>query len=147
MKGANLVSRTSEMMNKNKQQGVVVKEEIVVVDEARLDKDELKKVQSKGEDYRNMDEHRIDLNQLALRLHTSLVDGMKENEATAKNQQYGDNRLSEKKKTPLWIKFIHELLQPFSVLLWIAALLCFILYGVNPSAQGALSNVYLGIVV
>ena len=47
----------------------------------------------------------------------------------------------------MWLKFIHELLQPFSVLLWIAALLCFILYGVDPGAQGALSNVYLAIVL
>jgi len=45
MKGANLVSRTSEMMNKNKAQGVIVKEEIVTVDApAAMPKDELKKV-------------------------------------------------------------------------------------------------------
>jgi sodium/potassium-transporting ATPase subunit alpha len=53
---------------------------------SELQKDELKKVASKGEDYRNMDEHRIELNQLALRLHTSLVDGLREDEAVAKNR-------------------------------------------------------------
>lgn len=68
MKGANLVSRTSEMMNKNKDQPGykdnmgLAKEEVIIVDKPVLQKDELKKVQVKGEGYRNMDEHRIDLN-------------------------------------------------------------------------------------
>ena len=65
MKGASLISRTSEMINKNKALGenqVIVKEEVVMVDKPELHKDELKKVQAKGEGYKNMDEHRIDLN-------------------------------------------------------------------------------------
>lgn len=37
-----------------------------------------------------------------------------------------------------------EMLQPFSILLWIAALMCFILYGVNTEALGAKSNLWLG---
>ncbi len=57
-----------------------------MVDTPELKKDELKKVQTKGEGYRNMDEHRIDINQLALRLHTSLVDGMKETDAVERNR-------------------------------------------------------------
>lgn len=61
MKGANLVSRTSEAMNKNKTQGIVVKEEVVTVDTPSINKDELKKVAIKGEGYRNMDEHRLEL--------------------------------------------------------------------------------------
>lgn len=68
MKAANLVSRQSEMYNKNKEQGIYVKEEVVIVDAPSTNKpDQLKKVQAKGEDYRNMDEHRVDLNSLAKR--------------------------------------------------------------------------------
>jgi sodium/potassium-transporting ATPase subunit alpha len=37
--------------------------------------------------------------------------------------------------------------QPFSCLLWIAALLCIILYASDPGAQGASSNLYLAIVL
>jgi sodium/potassium-transporting ATPase subunit alpha len=122
----------------------VQKEEIIMVDKVDLAKDELKKVQTKGEGYRNMDEHRIDLNQLALRLHTSLVDGMKENDAVEVNLKDGDNRLSERKKLPMWVRFIMELFQPFSSLLWICSVLCFALYGSDTSAQGASSNLILG---
>lgn len=56
-----------------------------------------------------MDEHRIELQQLALRFQTSLQDGLREEDAVAKNRQFGDNRLSEKKKTPWWIKLILEM--------------------------------------
>ena len=38
-----------------------------MVDTPVVAKDELKKVAAKGEEFRNMDEHRIDINQLALR--------------------------------------------------------------------------------
>lgn len=56
------------MYNKNKEQGIYVKEEVVIVDAPSTNKpDQLKKVQAKGEDYRNMDEHRVDLNSLAKR--------------------------------------------------------------------------------
>jgi hypothetical protein len=44
MKGANLVSRTSEAMNRNKAQGIVVKEEVIIVDTPSTGKDELKRV-------------------------------------------------------------------------------------------------------
>ena len=47
MKGANLISRTSEMMHKTqtgKDNHVIVKEEVIMVDRAELNKDELKKV-------------------------------------------------------------------------------------------------------
>lgn len=41
MKGANLVSRTSEAINKNKAQGIVVKEEVYMVDVPNKGNDEL----------------------------------------------------------------------------------------------------------
>jgi len=40
-----------------------------------------------------------------------------------------------------------EMFQPFSILLWIAALLCVILYASDTHAQGASSNLYLAIVL
>lgn len=55
--------------------------------------------------------------------------------------------MTEKKKTPWWIKLIMEMLQPFSILLWIAAALCIGLYCSDPSAQGASSNIYLATVL
>jgi sodium/potassium-transporting ATPase subunit alpha len=62
-----------------------------------------------------------------------------------RNRVLGDNKLSEKKKTPWWIKFLEEMFQPFSILLWIASVMCFALYFSDPGAPGAISNLYLGI--
>jgi sodium/potassium-transporting ATPase subunit alpha len=76
-----------------------------------------------------------------------LTEGLKEADAVAKNREFGDNRLSEKKKTPWWIKLIEEMFQPFSCLLWIASLLCIILYASDPGATDSVQNLYLAIVL
>jgi hypothetical protein len=52
-------------------QDVVANMEAKKPEPAVIPKDELKKVQAKGEGYRNMDEHKIDLQQLATRYNVS----------------------------------------------------------------------------
>jgi len=56
-----------------------------------------------------MDEHKIPLENLAARFNTSLKVGLREDVAAHKNHEFGDNRLSEKKKTPWYIKLIKEM--------------------------------------
>ncbi|CAD8136306.1 unnamed protein product [Paramecium pentaurelia] len=148
VKAAALVSRQSQMYQQAKEKGVVLNETIVKYDAPSNNKqDLLKKAQNKGEEYRNMDEHKVDVIALSQRYETSLTDGLTQEQAAAKNQQYGDNKLTEKIKKPWWIKLILEMVQPFSILLWIASIMCFVLYGVNPDALGAKSNLWLAIIL
>jgi len=56
----------------------------------------------------------------------------------------GDNKLSEKKKEPLWKKYLKELLGPFALMLWVAAGFCFFTYIWSPEDP---SNLYLGFVL
>ena len=80
-----------------------------------------------------MDDHKVALEILFDRLCTSAASGLREDVSLHKNTEFGDNKLSEKKKTPWYIKLMKEMVQPFSILLWLAALLSFVLYAVNPS--------------
>ncbi|CAD8072686.1 unnamed protein product [Paramecium sonneborni] len=148
MKAQALVSRQSQMINQMKEQKIMVKDVVVPVDAPTQTKqDVLKKAQNKGEEYRNMDEHKIDVLVLANRLGTSKDEGLSDEQAVQKNLQFGDNKLTEKKKTPWWMKLLKEMFQPFSILLWIASIACFVLYGVNPDALGAKSNLWLAIIL
>jgi sodium/potassium-transporting ATPase subunit alpha len=46
-------------------------------------------------------------------------------------REYGKNHLSEKKKTPWFVKLWHELTGMFSLLLWAGGVLCFIAFGLD----------------
>jgi len=56
----------------------------------------------------------------------------------------GENTLTEKKAMPWYVAFIKEMTGFFSLLLWGAAVLCFIGYALDTSD---FSNLYLGIVL
>jgi sodium/potassium-transporting ATPase subunit alpha len=53
--------------------------------------------------------------------------------------------LSEKKKTPAWIKFLIEISNWFSIMLWIGSILCIITYIIQPANN--LPNLYLGFIL
>jgi len=48
--------------------------------------------------------------------------------AHQRNLELGDNKLTEKKKTPWWIRLIMEMLNWFSIMLWVGAALCILAY-------------------
>ncbi len=80
-------------------------------------RDLIKATQNQVEGYRNMREHIISLQELAaqyfvklIRLETSLSEGLTDDQAIAKNRQFGDNKLTEKTKTPWYVKLIMEML-------------------------------------
>ncbi len=104
-----------------------------------------KKAADKEEKFRDMDEHRISLDELCRRFNTSLENGLTSQLAEQRNQEEGDNKLPEKKKTPAWIRFLIELTNWFSILLWVGAILCIITYIIQPSQN--LPNLYLGIIL
>eukprot|EP01137_Pigoraptor_chileana_P027808 Opistho-2@10843 len=56
----------------------------------------------------------------------------------------GRNRLTPPKRTPEWILYLHEFINPFMILLEAAAVLCFIAYGLDQSEK---TNLYLGFVL
>jgi sodium/potassium-transporting ATPase subunit alpha len=70
--------------------------------------------------------------------------GLSKPEVTLRREFYGPNKLPEKKKIPDIIKILLEMSNVFSILLWIAAALSFIGYGLAPEDMG---NIYLAAVI
>ena len=73
-----------------------------------------------------------------------LKNGLSKDEVELRKKTYGPNSLPEKKKTPGIVLFLEEITSTFSLLLWVAAALSFVGYGLAPEDQ---SNLYLAIVV
>jgi magnesium-transporting ATPase (P-type) len=59
----------------------------------------------------------------------------------------GPNRLSPPKQAPWWVKLLKHLFLGFSGLLWIAAVLCFVAYGFDPTTTDNLALAIVLIVV
>jgi sodium/potassium-transporting ATPase subunit alpha len=94
-----------------------------------------------------MDEHLIAIDALCERLATSLRDGLSDAEARARTAKHGPNRLTPPRQVPGWVKLLKHLFFGFSGLLWIAAILCFIAYGFDPTTNDNLALAIVLIVV
>ena len=92
----------------------------------------------KVEAYRFIDDHKISLPDFLKKHSTSIENGLSEAEALKKNQLIGDNKLAEKIATPWYILLGKEFVQPFAILLWVAGILTFMLYGIDTEANGAI---------
>ena len=64
--------------------------------------------------------------QIAFELQTDLANGLTSEEVRNRLRHYGPNILQRSRREPWYVKLLHNLLSFFAVLLWIAALLCFI---------------------
>ena len=73
-----------------------------------------------------------------------MKNGLSKEEVELRKKTYGPNCLPEKKKTPGIILFLEEITSTFSLLLWIAAALSFLAYGLDQEEK---SNLYLAVVV
>lgn len=69
---------------------------------------------------------------------------MTQDVAVRKLEMIGENTLTEKKTMPWYMAFLKEMTGFFSLLLWGAAVLCFIGYALDTTD---FSNLYLGIVL
>jgi len=78
------------------------------------------------------------------KFHTSKEGGLSTPKAEELLHTLGENNLTEKKGTPWYIKLIKEYTGFFSMLLWIAGILCFIAYGLDSSSM---DNLFLAIVL
>ena len=86
-----------------------------------------------------------DEEKLAKQLETNFESGLSSGVA-AKKLELGKNQLTEKGKTPKWQIFLHEQTGMFSLLLWVAGILCFFAYIIQEDKTDG-SNLYLGIVL
>jgi sodium/potassium-transporting ATPase subunit alpha len=109
--------------------------------------DEKEEVSRKTNKIREIDAHRLEMPQFLTKMNISedtLKNGLSTSEAEKRNLEQGDNMLTQKKKTPWYMKLIHELTTFFSLMLWAGSILCFIAYGIDKSDP---SNLYLGVVL
>lgn len=78
-----------------------------------------------------MDEHKIIIEELVLRLKTNADIGLTNAQAKTVLERDGPNALTPPKKTPEWVKFCKQLFGGFALLLWIGAVLCFFAYSIQ----------------
>ena len=64
--------------------------------------------------------------QIAFELQTDLVNGLSSAEAQSRLSRYGGNILQRSRRDPWHFKLLRNLFSFFAILLWIAALLCFV---------------------
>lgn len=74
-----------------------------------------------------------------------LEKGLNQQDAQHKISEFGLNKLPDKKRTPGWVIFLHELVTWFSLMLWGGCILSFIGYGLDTS--NGLGNVYFAIII
>ncbi|XP_036149155.1 sodium/potassium-transporting ATPase subunit alpha-like isoform X2 [Monomorium pharaonis] len=78
-----------------------------------------------------IDDHIIALETLHARLGTNPKMGLTREQARKIMERDGPNALSPPKVTPEYIKFFKCMFHGFASLLWVCAILCFVLYGVT----------------
>ena len=97
-----------------------------------------------------LDVHRVTLAELSERFSTNLQTGLTSQQAEAAQEKFGLNQLTPPPTTPKWVKFMKNLFTGFSLLLWAAAILSFMAFGLEFSnSQGSpeMDNLYLGCVL
>ncbi|ESO03268.1 hypothetical protein HELRODRAFT_185638 [Helobdella robusta] len=97
----------------------------------------------------NMVEHKCSLQELADRLGVNFETGISQDRAKYTLERDGPNELSPPRTTPEWVKFSKHLFSGFSILLWTAAILSFIVFSVESATQEipAPEDLYLGFVL
>ena len=78
-----------------------------------------------------LDVHTVDLAELCERFGTNLETGLTSQQAKAGNAEYGLNELTPPHQTPELVKFLKTLFTGYSLLLWVAAILSFLAYGLE----------------
>lgn len=97
----------------------------------------------------NIDDHMISIEELCERYATDCKRGLRQEQVAESLERYGPNTLTPPKQESEWKKFCGQLFGGFSLLLWIGAILCFIVYGIQVfTVENVLpDNLYLGLVL
>ena len=108
-------------------------------------RDKVKSAIDSSEKFREMEEHKKPMADLLMSLDVESVEtGLTEERAKQRLAMDGPNALTEKKPTPWYVIYWHQISNFFALLLWAGSILCFIVYGLVPSD---LSNLYTAIVI
>jgi len=99
-----------------------------------------------AENIRKWTQHLEEHGKLAEMFKTDFKTGLRKDQIGELFQIYGENKLTEKGKTPAWLVFLKEQTGFFSLLLWLGSFLCFLAYGISEDKTDK-SNLYLGIVL
>lgn len=91
-----------------------------------------------------MTEHLMSVEEGCKHHGTNYEKGLSDQQVKEKLANYGKNELTPPPSTPMWLLFIHHLTGFFSLLLWVAGILCFISYAID---DVQVENLYLGIVL
>ncbi|XP_041082596.1 potassium-transporting ATPase alpha chain 1 isoform X1 [Polyodon spathula] len=114
-----------------------------------------KKKEKKKERMENMkkeidiDDHQLSFEELEMKYTTSVTKGMTSTMAAQVLERDGCNELKPPKGTPEYIKFARQLAGGLQCLMWVAAVICFIAFGIL-MGQGNLTSyddLYLAIVL
>ncbi|KAI5092453.1 sodium/potassium-transporting ATPase subunit alpha-3 [Silurus meridionalis] len=112
-----------------------------------------KKKEKKKERLENMkkemdiDDHEITMEELEARYTTSITKGLSSRTAEQVLERDGPNELKPPKGTPEYVKFARQLAGGLQCLMWVAAVICFIAFGIE-CAKGEIAsydNLYLAI--
>ena len=97
-------------------------------------KDKVKSAIDNSEKFRQMEEHRVPIGDLLRSLDVESADlGLSEESARRRLEMEGPNALTEQKPTHWSVILIKDFTGVFALMLWVAATLCFIVYGLIPA--------------
>ncbi|KFM09497.1 Potassium-transporting ATPase alpha chain 1, partial [Aptenodytes forsteri] len=93
------------------------------------------------------DDHKLDVNDLEVKYSTSITKGLVEAVAAERLLRDGPNELRPPRGTPECVKFGRQLAGGLQCLMWVAAAICLIAYGVQEGEgdRGSSDNLYLAI--
>ncbi|KAJ8384478.1 hypothetical protein AAFF_G00204990 [Aldrovandia affinis] len=95
----------------------------------------------------DIDDHEITIEELELKYTTSITKGLTSSMALQVLEREGPNELKPPKGTPEYVKFARQLAGGLQCLMWVAAAICFIAFGIE-FAKGDLAsedNLYLAV--
>uniref|UniRef100_A0A8C7RYA5 Sodium/potassium-transporting ATPase subunit alpha n=1 Tax=Oncorhynchus mykiss TaxID=8022 RepID=A0A8C7RYA5_ONCMY len=93
------------------------------------------------------DDHEITIEELEMRYTTSVTKGLTSSKAAEVLERDGPNELLPPKGTPEYVKFARQLAGGLQCLMWVAAVICFIAFGIEFSrgTLGCFDDLYLAI--
>ena len=93
------------------------------------------------------DEHQVPLHELLTRLLTDTSSGLNYQQVNANLQLYGPNSVMAALEVPKWVRFLKCLFGGSSLILWLAAFLCFANYSIASGTTNSppVENIALGI--
>jgi sodium/potassium-transporting ATPase subunit alpha len=85
-------------------------------------------------------EHLLTLKELCEKLKTDTENGISDAEAEIRHKRDGPNAFTPPKLTPGWVLYLREMTTGFAIIIWLAAIASFVIYGINLDAENVSYN-------